>query len=60
MRLTTELSALPSHHDPLAAYERQFGALPFWFDDLPAGEAKQLARQALREGVPLSNACHFH
>ena len=40
--------------DPLSAYERRFGALPTWVEDLSARVVFSLARQALRAGVPLT------
>lgn len=42
--------------DPLHAYAERFGALPAWFDEISAGSARTLARQALRRGVPLTPA----
>lgn len=54
MVLTLELPVRPA--DPLATYERRFGALPPWVDDLPATAAAALARLALRRGAPLAAA----
>ena len=44
------------HNDPLRAYERYFGALPNWFDEISASAARSLARQSVRRGAPLSPA----
>lgn len=46
--------------DPLTAYERRFGALPAWFDEIPPNQARHLAAQALHQGTPLCNANHVH
>jgi hypothetical protein len=45
--------------DPVRAYERRFGALPAWFDEVSAQVALSLSRQAIRRGVPLSAADHL-
>ncbi|HMV01221.1 MAG TPA: hypothetical protein PKD04_09075 [Rhodocyclaceae bacterium] len=54
---------LPVRHrsfdDPFFAYERQFGALPAWFEEIRPPLALSLARQALRAGVPLTPADHL-
>lgn len=54
MVLTLELPVRPA--DPIRSYERRFGALPPWLDELAAGEAQALARLALRRGAPLAAA----
>lgn len=46
-------------NDPLPAYEKHFGALPAWFEELPLRAARSLARQALRAGAPLTPADHL-
>ena len=56
MVLTLELPVRPANDDPLLAYERRFGALPFWLDQLSRPEARALARLALRQGRPLTAA----
>ena len=56
MVLTLELPIRPANHNPLEGYERRFGALPGWLDDLPPREAAALARLALRRGAPLTAA----
>ncbi len=56
MVLTLELPVRPANDDPLFAYERRFGALPFWLDQLSRPEARALARLALRQGRPLTAA----
>jgi hypothetical protein len=45
--------------DPVRAYERRFGALPAWFDEVSRSLARSLSRQAIRSGVPLSAADHL-
>jgi len=40
--------------DALGLYQQRFGALPAWFDEIPAGEARRLAGSALRQGIPLA------
>lgn len=60
MVLTLELPIRPVATDPLVAYERSFGALPAWFDEISLNRARNLATQALRKGIPLCNANHFH
>ena len=50
--LETPLRHTPSAH-PFAGYADRFGSLPLWLDDLPADEARYLARRALRTGTPL-------
>lgn len=57
---TLELPIRPLTPDPLIAYERRFGALPAWFVEVAAAEARRLARKALRSGVPLCNAQQAH
>lgn len=52
--LAATLSAAVS--DPLHAYEARFGAVPAWFDEIPRGDARGLARRALARGVPLAAA----
>lgn len=59
MVLTLELPIRRNTLDPLTAYEGRFGALPAWLDELAPGEARALARQALRRGTPLSPADHL-
>jgi hypothetical protein len=56
MVLTLELPIRPLSLDPFAAYERRFGSLPGWLDEIDLGEARSLARLALRRGAPLSPA----
>jgi hypothetical protein len=53
---TLELPIRPVADDPLFAYERRFGALPFWLDELSRAEARALVRLALRQGRPLAAA----
>ncbi|MEF8767795.1 MAG: hypothetical protein ABTS16_22160 [Candidatus Accumulibacter phosphatis] len=48
-----------SFDDPLSAYEKHFGALPAWFEEVSRPVALSLARQALRAGVPLTPADHL-
>jgi hypothetical protein len=56
MVLTLELPIRAAKLDPFAGYVRRFGALPPWLDELDVHEARALARQALRHGVPLTCA----
>lgn len=56
MVLTLELPVRPVTDDPLFVYERRFGALPFWLEQLNRREARALARLALRQGRPLAAA----
>jgi hypothetical protein len=53
MVLTLELPIRPAAIDLFASYERRFGALPTWLDEIPADDARYLLRQALRRGAPL-------
>ena len=59
MVLTLELPIRHTRPDPLSAYETRFGALPAWLDEIDAGEARALARLALRRGAPLCPADHL-
>jgi hypothetical protein len=58
MVTTAETVELPTWYrpsdDPVSAYERHFGALPVWVEDLSGRVVLSLARQALRAGVPLT------
>ena len=56
MVLTLELPIRPAAIDLFASYESRFGALPSWFDEIPANEARALLRQALRRGAPVTPA----
>jgi len=56
MVLTLELPIRCHSFDPLSAYESRFGTLPSWLDDVDPGEARSLARLALRRGAPLNPA----
>lgn len=53
MVLTLELPIRPVSIDLFASYERRFGDLPLWLDDIPSGDARSLLRLALRRGAPL-------
>lgn len=53
IRHTTK-AAVPS--DPFRAYELRFGPLPAWLEEVAPSAARWLARQALRAGVPLTQA----
>ena len=59
MVLTLDLPIRHIRPDPCSAYERRFGDLPSWLDELGAAEARALACQALRRGVPLCPADHL-
>jgi len=56
MVLTLELPIRRNNLDPLSDYESRFGTLPSWLDELDPGEARSLARLAVRRGAPLSPA----
>lgn len=60
MVLTLELPIRRTSSDPLLAYERRFGALPSWLDEISPGEALSLARWALRRGAPLVPADYLY
>jgi len=53
MVLTLELPIRPAAIDLFANYERRFGALPRWLDEVPSADARYLLRQALRRGAPI-------
>lgn len=60
MVITLELPVRQrSFDDPISAYERHFGALPAWFEEVCPPLALSLARHALRAGVPLTPADHL-
>lgn len=53
MVTTLELPIRPAAIDLFASYQRRFGALPGWLDEIPASDTRYLLRLALRRGAPV-------
>ena len=57
----TQVHALSSNlNDALQVYQRRFGYLPDWLEDLKQGRVLALIQQALRRGAPLTAADVLH
>lgn len=60
MVLSLELPIRRSTPDPVSDYDKRFGALPPWLDELDAAESRALLRQALKRGAPLTPADYLN